>query len=217
MGISHDITPKRVIRNHPAKKDLFEDKFEEIKNSSSLLDLEEDGDKTKKENDEPEEVVLPIKSEEEILVNTKENDFFSKSRSSKEKKDADSKKPLITEAQPKMGLKKNPIWMLWLLFFILLLILAYQNLGVFKKLFTKNEPQTEKTDLTDKDDLETYDNETAAENSEQTSSQPATTPPESTETAQAPVVTAPAIDKALININILNGNGIPNSAALVKN
>lgn len=128
-----------------------------------------------------------------------EDDFFYNEKKKREK-------PLKTGTERKSSVPK---WLAAIFILALFGLLAYQNYDAVLKyvgLLPQNKSETaEKT--------ETYTN---TPTTSQTETPSTTSESTTTATPTTPAVTAPVIDKALITLSVLNGNGIKGSAESVS-
>jgi len=192
MGISDDIRPKRV--HHQSEKSDHVPIFS---------DIQEDDDE-------------PIEYEKELdrkSLEKLEDDFFDNKdfRKAKKVSAAKEEKPTPKKHKPKKSLTRVTIWLMTIL---LIAILVWQNRSEILSFVKTKILKIESVDsLIEKEKTED-EYYTAESSTDNTSTTPATTESEETSssTAAAPV----EVNKAAVIIEVLNGNGIKNSADKVK-
>jgi cytoskeletal protein RodZ len=207
-GISSDITKKNAkTHSHEEKADIFsvEDKIEVNKSKKHTFNKIPEIESSPKIPKDKE-----IELTEEDLPDTSDYGFF------------DPKKPEVTKEKssisPIWGYIFN-VWVLWIVFFVLLAILAYQNQDAIKELIKFNKKVEEiavvnpvKTETT----TPTTEDTTPAETTEATTPAETTTPTTTTTPATTtPSTTTATLDKAAVKLEVLNGNGIRYSASSV--
>jgi len=195
MGISHDIRPKKV---HPA------------------------GHKVKKEEhasdvfiDHPEHIEIETDSINYSSIDSSkehsklEDDFFNY-----DSKHSHPKRDEISENRAGSSASK---WILSLCIFALAGLVVYQNyemIGQKIGLLGKEEP----VEKTEKEETYTGTSSATSETSTTTpaaTTTPATTAPATTTPTTSTVAATQTIDKSLISLSVLNGNGITGSADAV--
>lgn len=196
MGISDDIRPKRGHYHRETP----------IPISSQKEDDDHGFDLDEKEDEEKTETPKDYRSLEEI-----EDDFFDNRKQIKreEKEKAKKEKRRHKKSRTKISF--------WLMTLALIAVLLWQNyseiLSAAKKILGK-DTQKESTIETKSDEFYTAEPTTTSETT--SSSTTSATGSTSGATTTAPAAPETSIDKSSIKIELLNGNGIKNSAANVK-
>ena len=240
MGISDDIRPRKPMRaaaSHnfdvlPIKKSKHSKEDEEIDDTEETDELEE----KEVEKEAKEKIIEKIKDDDEVEVKhlDKEeirNSFFqytpsrTKEEIASEKVDKAEKKenPDVVINLDKTAKKFDHLLniFLWIVCGLLLATLVYINFSEIKGIFVKEETKTaESPKVTiSKPELEVYSGTTTTGSSATTGVvvAPVTTGIAITTGTTATPIADTTINKKLIKMSVLNGNGITNSAVVVKN
>lgn len=232
MGISDDIRPRKSMRA-TASHNFDVEPAKEAKNIDEIDDLDEIEDK-KNEDKVKEKIIENIKDEDEVEVKhlDKEeirNSFFQYTPS-REKEEIPKNKPNKEEDSvtiintDKIAKKFDHLLniFLWVVCGLLLATLVYINFDEIKSVFVKEETKkTETAKVTiSKPTLEVYSGTTTTGAAAMTgvAAVPVTTGTAVTTGAATTIpTTSTAIDKKSIKMSVLNGNGVTNSAVVVKN
>lgn len=218
MGISDDIRPRKSMRAQETHSFVHEKKpepvpEEEIEDLSETEENEEDTEEIKVKNLDREEIKNSFFQNIPIKENKKE-EAISKDMSKVAKSDE-----IVSEGEVKKFDHLLNLF-LWIVCGLLLATLIYINFDEIKSTFTKEDTKTSETPKVtiSKPTLEVYSGTV-------TTGATATTGTTGVAIATGAAVTtgitvppiATTIDKKSIKMNVLNGNGITNSAVVVKN
>lgn len=193
MGISDDIAPKRSHRRLHSYSS-YSPKDEPVAKTTDFVKIEKEEDQYK-----------PPISE---IISDASDDFFARDQ----KKTKTEPVPKDENHKTTRNGKRLSGWILVILLICLSVFLVINNFQKIKRLFVKNIQKTTTTSNQTNDTLDTYVSEIKPQDYTDTTAPPTTAPTNSTATAN----TAAVFDKTTLKIQILNGNGITNSASLIK-
>jgi hypothetical protein len=212
MGISDDIRPRKSTRTHETH------------------DFVHETIATPTPKEEVEEVVENIKDEEEVEVKSLDreeikNSFFQNIPIKENKKEATLPKKISDDIKDEINASEADVkrfdhllnLFLWIVCGLLLATLIYINFDEIKSVVLKKDTKTSdsaKVTIT-KPALEVYSGTVVTGTTATTGAVASTGTAVVTGTTAEPVATT--VDKKSIKMNVLNGNGISNSAVAVKN
>jgi hypothetical protein len=222
MGISDDIRPRKSVRAHETHSFVHEKKaipapVEEVEEEIEDVEIEE------KETDNAEKVEVKNLDREEI-----KNSFFQNIPTKENKKETAPTKNIASDIKVEDEVSEKEIkkfdhllnLFLWIVCGLLFATLIYINFDEIKSVFVKEESKTTNPNkvIINKPNLEVYTGTvaTGAVATTGTTGVAVTTGTAIT-TGIAATPTTTTIDKKTIKMNVLNGNGISNSAVAVKN
>lgn len=212
MGISDDIRPRKSMRAHETHAFVHETKAAPTP------------------EEEAEEVVENIKDDEEIEVKSLDreeikNSFFQNIPIKENKKETAPPKKISGDIKDEGGISEAEVkrfdhllnLFLWIVCGLLLATLIYINFDEIKSVLLKEDTKTSdsaKVTIT-KPTLDVYSGTVVTGDAAATGTAATTGATVTTGITAEPVATT--IDKKSIKMNVLNGNGISNSAVAVKN
>ncbi len=218
MGISDDIRPRKSMRAQETHSFVHETKPEPAPE-------EEIDDTIEEENDEEDTEEIKVKSldREEI-----KNSFFQNIPIKENKKETTISKDISEGGKSEEVVSETEVkkfdhllnLFLWIVCGLLFATLIYINFDEIKSVFVREETKNSDTAKVtiNKPNLEVYTGTVATGTAATTGTTGITAATGSTATTGVttePIATT--IDKKAIKMNVLNGNGISNSAVLVKN
>lgn len=195
MGISDDIVPRRVPRAHRhvhhRAHDIVREPIEEISRQEKMPDDRPEADMFFARPEKTQAVT----QHEKIKVDTDQD---------QSKENGSLSKILFTI-------------FFWIFLFAIIFGIAYKNMGTIKKIFLKNSDSTSSSTTSSKSSKsDTYVGEIQPQDYTSESSSSNSTSSTSSNTSAGTAVSSSASSKTAIKIQVLNGNGITNSASSIK-